>query len=67
MDTRWPLCSPDLNFCDFFIWRTLKQKLYSVDIDNEGQMWNCSQFADEGRARRVYFNFCITENGGYKE
>ncbi|KAJ8949642.1 hypothetical protein NQ318_010058 [Aromia moschata] len=58
----WPLRSPDLNPCDFFIWGDLKQKVYSVSIENEEQLWNRIQNAvqelqNEETLRRVHFNF----------
>ncbi|KAJ8954522.1 hypothetical protein NQ318_000754 [Aromia moschata] len=60
--------------CDFFIWGDLKQKVYSVSIENEEQLWNRIQNAvqelqNEETLRRVDFNFlcridfCINENG----
>ncbi|KAJ8933301.1 hypothetical protein NQ318_012258 [Aromia moschata] len=74
----WPPRSPDLNTCDFFIWGDLKQKIYSVSIENEEQLWNRTQNAvqelqNEETLRRVHFNFlcridfCINENGGHFE
>ncbi|KAJ8955740.1 hypothetical protein NQ318_008612 [Aromia moschata] len=68
----WPPRSPDLNPCDFFIC-DLKQKVYSVSIENEEQLWNIIQNAiqelqNEETLRRVHFNFlrridfCINEN-----
>ncbi|KAJ8945162.1 hypothetical protein NQ318_001627 [Aromia moschata] len=58
----WPPRSPDLNPCDFFIWGDLKQKVYSVSIKNEEQLWNRIQNAvqelqNEETLRRVLFNF----------
>ncbi|KAJ8934968.1 hypothetical protein NQ318_007175 [Aromia moschata] len=54
----WPPRSPDLNPCDFFIWGDLKQKVYSVSIENEEQLWNRIQNAvqelqNEETLRRV--------------
>ncbi|KAJ8982674.1 hypothetical protein NQ317_017664 [Molorchus minor] len=71
----WPPRSPDLNPCHFFIWGDLKQKVYSVSIENEEQLWNRIQNAvqelqNEETLRWVHFNFlrridfCINENGG---
>ncbi|KAJ8940238.1 hypothetical protein NQ318_016694, partial [Aromia moschata] len=63
--------SPDLNPCDFFIWGDLKQKVYSVRIENEEQLWNIIQNTNEETLRRVHFNFlrridfCINGNGGH--
>ena len=28
-DIGWLACSPDLNLCNFFLWRYLKSKVYS--------------------------------------
>ncbi|KAJ8951360.1 hypothetical protein NQ318_009296 [Aromia moschata] len=52
----WPPRSPDLNPCDFFIWGDLKQKVYSVSIENEEQLWNIIQNA-------VFFLKRIAERG----
>ncbi|KAJ8959825.1 hypothetical protein NQ318_011558 [Aromia moschata] len=70
----WPPLSPDLNPCDFFIWGDSKQKVYSVSIEKEEQLWSRIQNADQElqnaeTLRRVHFNFlhridfCINENG----
>ncbi|KAJ8953499.1 hypothetical protein NQ318_023620 [Aromia moschata] len=58
----WPPRSPDLNPCDFFIWGDLKQKVYSVSIENEEQLWNRIQnavqkFQNEETLRRVHIIF----------
>ncbi|KAJ8937998.1 hypothetical protein NQ318_015495 [Aromia moschata] len=74
----WPPRAPDLNPYDIFIWGDLKQKVYSVCIENEEQLWNSIQNAvqelqNEETLRRVHFNFlrridfCINENGGHFE
>ncbi|KAJ8942199.1 hypothetical protein NQ318_021086 [Aromia moschata] len=74
----WPPCSPDLNPCDFFIWGDLKQRVYSVSIENEEQLWDIIQNAvqelqNEETLRRVHFNFlrriefCSNENGDHFE
>ncbi|KAJ8941821.1 hypothetical protein NQ318_006798 [Aromia moschata] len=74
----WPPRSPDLNPYDFFIWDDLKQKVYSVSIENEEQLWNIIQNAvqelqNEETLKIVHFNFlrridfCINGNGGHFE
>ncbi|KAJ8935288.1 hypothetical protein NQ318_000361 [Aromia moschata] len=56
----------------------LCEKVYSVSIENEEQLWNIIQnvvqeLQNEDTLRRVHFNFlrridfCINENGGYFE
>ena len=34
----WPPRSPDLSSCDFYLWGTLKQKVYANNPDNLDQL-----------------------------
>lgn len=75
---QWPPRSPDLNPCDFFLWGALKTKVYQVQVDNIGQLWNriinaANTLRGNGILRRVHFNFlrrinlCLTEGGAHIE
>ena len=37
-DKLWPPHSPDINSCDFFLWRFLKQKVYQSRPQNVTQL-----------------------------
>lgn len=75
----WPPRSPDLNPLDFFLWGTLKQKIYcegsnTVDsLKNKIQIKIREMNADPQKLQRVRNNFlkrmrlCVRQNGGHFE
>ena len=37
-EIEWPARSPDLTPCDYFLWRYLKNKVYSTPPENTGEL-----------------------------
>lgn len=76
---RWPPRSPDLNKCDFFLWGTLKEFVYSSPVASQEELWNriihkCTSIRNNQQLLdRVDFNFrrrinlCVRENGDHFE
>lgn len=75
---NWPPRSPDLNPMDFTVWGQMKEKVYSVAINNEEQLRQRIEnaFNDlmvENKLSNVLFSLekrlrqCIRANGGHFE
>lgn len=76
---RWPARSPDLNPLDYFLWGTLKEKIYSEPVENIEQLKNEIEEnvnllnLDVALFQKIRSNFikrclkCIELNGGYVE
>lgn len=76
---RWPPRSPDLNKCDYFLWGTLKDFVYSTPVETREDLWNrisnkCTIIKNDIQLLdKVDFNFrrrvhlCLRENGGHFE
>lgn len=76
---QWPPRSPDLNPCDFYLWGTLKTKVYNTPVNTIEELWQRIEMAtselksDPEQLRRVNFNFarrirlCSQQNGGIFE
>lgn len=72
----WPARSPDLTPLDFYVWGTLKEKVYSVQIQNREQLLDrISQAAEQIRQMsvnlngqiRTRLNICVEKEGGHFE
>lgn len=76
---NWPVRSPDLNPCDYFLWGAIKSEVYATPVATEAELWQRVQNAADMvrnnavNLRRVYLNFsrrinlCVAENGGLVE
>lgn len=74
-DIPWAACSPDLTAADNFPWGCLKERVFSVRINNLNELKNRItaqiEAIPEGMLRRVMAIFpqrlqaCIAENGGH--
>lgn len=72
---NWPVCPPDLNPCDFFLWSAIKSRVYATKIATETELWRRIQEAADTirnnaiNLQRMHFNFsrriniCLAENG----
>lgn len=73
---RWPARSPDLTPLDFYVWGTLKTKVYSAPIPDREELTNrirlCCQELSDDRAElrrtlesvRHRARLCVRQRGG---
>ncbi|KAJ8938495.1 hypothetical protein NQ318_020811 [Aromia moschata] len=63
----WPPRSPDFNKCDFFLWGTLKEFVYSSPVASRAELNNqrLLERVDFNFRRRI--NLCLRETGDHFE
>jgi hypothetical protein len=75
--TAWPARSPDLNSCDYYLWRYMKTKVYRTQVENQEELLerimvtaeeirqNTEELARVSASLRRRVEACISENGGH--